>query len=269
MTVIKDKQNYRYPRPGSTDGSDIDTLHLENVSDSDTENIDNERNTESNNNEPIPIRIRINRPKVIKASQVEEVTRLKNNSGKKKLRRYQNRCTLQTLSEEEENGNMVVIMESHKGPFARLLDNKDALEYWQEFVEKSEEEQSELIRALTEKYHNETVVERCQSDSPGRISSRIRRTFKIKKNLSLEIVQVCEEDLIQFFKAKPEDTYVKIPPTSFERLLIHAIAQYHKLQSVSVIVDDGTRKSVKVYNNNKNWSPATCYLADFIRKLRK
>ncbi|XP_057653748.1 R3H domain-containing protein 4-like [Diorhabda carinulata] len=269
MTVIKDKQNYKYPRPGSTDGSDIETLELGDVSDNDTEN-NNEpvQNMETNNNGQVPIRIRIHRPKIIKPSQVEEVVRLKSNSGKKKLRRYQNRCILQTLSEEEENENMVVIMESHKGPFARLLDNKDALEYWQEFVEKSEEEQSELIRALTAKYHNETVVERCQSESPGRISSRIR-TFKIKKNLSLEIVQVCEEDLIQFFKAKPEDTYVKNPPTSFERLLIHAVAQYHKLQSVSVIVDEGTKKSVKVYNNNKNWSPASCYLTDFIKKLRK
>lgn len=128
---------------------------------------------------------------------------------------------------------MVVIMETYKGPFARLLDDKEAFEYWQEFIEKSEEEQTEIIKALTEKYPNETVVENTKSDIPGRISSRIKRTFKIRKNLSLEIVQVCEEDLIQFFKATPDDRYIKVPPTSFDRLIIHAVAQYHRLTSIS------------------------------------
>ncbi|XP_072396401.1 R3H domain-containing protein 4-like [Diabrotica undecimpunctata] len=261
MTVIKEKQNYKYPSPNSAAASDTESLHLGSVSASDTESVIEE---------PLQHRIRIVKPKVIKPSQVEELVNLKKNSGRKKLRRYQNRCILQTLSEEdEENENMVVIMEKYKGPFARLLGDKEAFEYWQQFIEKSESEQFEILQALTEKYPNETVVENFKTDSPGKISSRIRRTFKIRKNLSLEIVQMCEEDLLKFFKTRPDDRYVKVPPTSFERLLIHAVAQYHKLKSISVIVDDGVRKSVEVYNIHKNWSPANCNLTDFIKELRK
>lgn len=38
---------------------------------------------------------------------------------------------------------------------------------------------------------------------------------------------------------------------------------------VGVILEDGTRKSVEVYNNDKDWAPANCHLTDFIRQLRK
>ncbi|CAG9853963.1 unnamed protein product [Phyllotreta striolata] len=259
MTVIKEKPNYKYPSPNSASASDTESLHLGSLSASDAESADDES---------VPNRIRIIRPKLVKISQVEEHINVKRNSGKKKLRRYQNRCSLQTLSEEDEAENMVVIMDTYKGPFERLLDDKAAFDYWQKFIEKPEEEQNEIIEALSEKYPNETEVENIKTDVPGRISSRIKRTFKIKKNLSLKIVQVCENDLIEFFKATPEERYIKIPPTSFDRLVIHAIAQYHRLKSISYVLEEGNRKSVEVYNVFKNWTPANCYLTDFIRHLR-
>lgn len=125
-------------------------------------------------------------------------------------------------------------MESYKSPFARLLEDNDALKYWNDFIERSEVEQSEIIRSISEEYDLITADNNTtQPEKPGRISARIRRTIKIRKNLSLEIVKNSEDELIAFFKATPGDIYIKYPPTSFERLLIHGIAQYHRLKSVS------------------------------------
>lgn len=124
-------------------------------------------------------------------------------------------------------------MESYKSPFARLLEDPDALEYWNDFVEKSEEEQMKIVTAFSEKFYDNDTQTEDKTNRHGRLSSRIRRTIKIKKNLSLETVKSLEDDLIQFFKATPHDTYIKFPPTSFDRLLLHALAQYHKLKSSS------------------------------------
>ncbi|CAH1154642.1 unnamed protein product [Phaedon cochleariae] len=260
MTVIKEKQGYNYPKPNSAAASDTESLNLGSVPASDTESI--------NNDEPH----RVHRLPLFRlplhGSQVEELINIKKNSGRKKLRRYQNRCVLPTFEEDEEE--KYVLMESYKGPFTRLLEDKVAMECWNNFIEKSEEEQSQIMRQISENYCNDQINNSPSDDfdSPGKISSRIRRTFKIRKNLQFEVIDECETDLIQFFETRPEDTYVKFPPTSFDRLLIHAIAQYHKLKSISVLYGDDARRSVEVYNVRQNWICANCRLADFIKKLR-
>ncbi|KAJ8950272.1 hypothetical protein NQ318_021127 [Aromia moschata] len=81
MTVIRDKQNYNYPKPNSTT-SDTESLHLGSVSASDTESLNEEPGTTN--------RLGIFRPPPAKVSHVEELMNIKKSSGKKKIRRYQN-----------------------------------------------------------------------------------------------------------------------------------------------------------------------------------
>lgn len=140
---------------------------------------------------------------------------------------------LQTLTEDDELNEYIVVMEPYKTPFTHLLEDKAAMDYWQHFIEKSEKEQTEIIQAFSnsvQKNRKQTIE---TTEKPGKISSKIKRTFKIKKNLSLEFVKGCEEDLIAFFKNTPSDIYIKYPPKSFDRLLLHGIAQYHRLNSIS------------------------------------
>ncbi|KAJ8926907.1 hypothetical protein NQ314_020759 [Rhamnusium bicolor] len=260
MTVIRGKQNYNYPKPNSAVGSDTESLNLGSVPASDTESLNDEPHSTN----------QLRRPRPIKASHMEELVNVKKSSGKKKLRRYQNRCVLQTLNEEDENENVFIIMESYKGPFARLLEDKNALEYWNSFIEKSEEEQAKIVRAFSEKYNNHLQGNTNKADAQhGRLSSRIRRTIKIRKNLSLETVKGFEDELIEFFKATPMEIYVRYPPTSFDRLLLHAIAQHHKLKSISVLVEDVGKRSVEVYNADDRWTPTDSFLTDFIQQLRR
>ncbi|KAJ8923724.1 hypothetical protein NQ315_010305 [Exocentrus adspersus] len=256
MTVISGKQNYNYPKPNSGASSDTESLHLG----SDTESVHGESGAGHS---------RVYRPPPVRVSHVEELVNIKKSSGKKKLRRYQNRCVLHTLNEEDENENVFVIMEDYKGPFARLLEDPDALEYWNTFIEKSEEEQTEIVKAFSEKFCKDNLENVEKSYKHGRLSARIRRTIKIKKNLSLETIKGFEDELIEFFKATPQDIYIRFPPTSFDRLLLHAIAQYHMLKSLSVLVEDVGKRSVEVYNTNSDWTPADCFLTDFVKELRR
>ncbi|CAH0562521.1 unnamed protein product [Brassicogethes aeneus] len=253
MTVIKRVQpNYNYPN--SNQASDTESLNLGSLPASDTESI---------NNEPVTVP-RLLQPQNIGISNIVDLVHLKKASGKKKLRRYQNRCVLQTLNEDDENDNTIV-MEPYRSPFTRLLEDNSALAYWNNFIEKSEEEQNKIMKAYTEKCNNNEEA----SEKPyGRISSKIRRTIKIRKNLSLEDVKSSEDDLISFFTNTPNKVYIKHPPTSFDRLLLHAIAQYHKLQSISILNEESAR-SIEIFTLNENWTPAECFLTNFIIQLRK
>lgn len=73
-----------------------------------------------------------------------------------------------------------------------------------------------------------------KSGSPfAKISAKIKRTLKMRKKLAKKLLSGLEKDMINFFKDFPDGVYVKEPTNSFERLLLHAIAQYHSLQSIS------------------------------------
>ncbi|RZB38809.1 R3H domain-containing protein 4 [Asbolus verrucosus] len=246
MTVTKGKQNYSFPI-NSGNNSDVESLHLGNTSASDTESL---------NNEPIRTTQPF-APPILKNIKSEELVSLKKNSG----------CMLTTLTEEnEDEGALIVIMEPYESPFTKLLQDDDALQFWNMFIDKSEEEQARVIQAFSKKktdYKNTTLKERPSS----RISSKIKRTIKIEKNLSLEQVKKSEDDLIDFFKTTPNQIYIKWPPTYFERLLLHAIAQYHGLQSLGMV--ENGHKRVEVYNTIKDWIPADCFLTDFVAQLRK
>jgi len=161
-------------------------------------------------------------------------------------------------------------VDPYKSPFARLLEDFDALEFWNNFIEKTEKEQMDLLNAFSEQYHK--YKPDCVQDtnrSVGRVSARVKRTFKTKKNLSIEIVRDYELQLLEFFDSSPKDVYVKCPPTSFDRLLLKTIAHYHGLQIKSMTsLDESSKPSIEIFNTQPSWVPANCFLTDFIRQLR-
>lgn len=151
-------------------------------------------------------------------------------------------------------------------------------------MEKSEEEQARFVAAFTEK--NPSTNQIPQKKPFFKISHKIKRTIKIKKNLSLEQVEQFEDDIVAFFKKTPHEIYAKIVETYFSRLLLHGIAQYHGLISLGIfsisvayefnflyynftgLIEDGARK-VHVFNTTKNWEPTERRLSDFIAQLRQ
>ncbi|KAL1493306.1 hypothetical protein ABEB36_011385 [Hypothenemus hampei] len=257
MTVIKGNKSY-VVRPGSAQASDTESLHLESAPASDVESI---------NNEPLTTRYLPNRSGLVRPVQVDDTLHLKKSSGKRKTRRYMNRCLLHTLKEEDDQeSSLIVIVDPYKSPFARLLEDTEALKFWNDFVEKSENEQALIINAFYEKCQKQPPTYCNEEKSLGRVSSRIKRTFKTKKNLSIESVRDYELELLDFFNSNPQSVYVKIPPTTFDRLLLRAIAHYHGLDIH--YINDSEVKCVEIFTKKEDWVPANCFLTDFIKQLR-
>ncbi|XP_066158059.1 R3H domain-containing protein 4-like [Euwallacea fornicatus] len=262
MTVIKGNNKSYFTRPGSAQVSDSESLHLGSASASDAESLSNEPVGPS----------RLFHTLVPKTNQSEEPVNLKRSSGKRKVRRYQNRCLLQTLLEEEDESSLVII-NSHKSPFARLLEDTSAMKYWNNFIEKSDQEQADIINAFSQQYHKEKsksdIVIQNNKPPLGRVSSLVKRTLKTKKNLSMESVQNCEIEMLEFFEASPQDVYVKSPTSSFDRLLLKAIAHYHGLQIKCVAPSgENLKPCIEIFNMKEKWVPANCFLTDFIHQLR-
>lgn len=155
-------------------------------------------------------------------------------------------CVLQTLAEEDEVEEIPTLLESYRSPFARLLEDENALEFWNDFIEKSQNEQAVIMESLGQKQDKrESAV--AKPGSPfAKISAKIKRTLKIRKKLAKEMLAGLEKDMINFFKDSPDGIYVKEPSNSFERLLLHAVAQYHSLHSISRV-----NLIVLVYGNKR------------------
>ncbi|XP_030756271.1 R3H domain-containing protein 4-like [Sitophilus oryzae] len=257
MTVIKGQKTY-FIKPGSTQGSDTESLHLSSAPASDTESLNNE-----NIERPV-------RTHPFKYLLTEEPTLYKKSFGRRKLRRYQNRCVLQTLQEEDDSAS-VIVFESNKSPLTRLLEDDIAIEFWNKFIEKSEEEQENILNSLSVKTELKSKISDNGNNNEirGWISSKTKRTFKLKKNLSLEAIKNYEDDMLKFFLNSPFDVYVKVPLTSFDRLLLRAIARYHGLQTKTVNSTNAEEKpSVEIFNIKEDWVRANCFLTEFIQQLR-
>jgi len=71
-----------------------------------------------------------------------------------------------------------------------------------------------------------------QSRSERRLSTTLRALIK-KRNLPFGMVQYLEGELVQFFVSMPRDIYVSPELSSFERMLLHSLSDYHDLESLS------------------------------------
>lgn len=184
--------------------------------------------------------------------------------GRRKYRRYQNRVILMTLYEDEED--TVTVYETTKTPLTRLIEDSKALEYWNEFIKKSEEEQNEIISSATNNKEKNISNNNCQDNQHPitQLSSKIKRFLKIKRNLPLELVKSFEEEIVKFFNVTPFEKFFKEVNKSCERLLTHAIAQFHSLKSLNYEM----KKQVLIINLKEDWEPSKYYLYEFIEKLR-
>lgn len=143
-------------------------------------------------------------------------------------------CILQTLVEEDELEEVPRLIEPYKSPFMRLLEDQNALEFWNDFIEKSQDEQAVIMESLGQK-EEKCLKNEGKTISPfARISGKIKRTLKIRNKHAKELLGGMEGDMISFFCETPDGVYIKEPANSFERLLLHAVAQYHNLNSISM-----------------------------------
>lgn len=205
--------------------------------------------------EPAPVYYprRRQRNRTYRVVIIEDSSSPSSNSGKRKVRRYANAKTLEIYLKDDEEGDDN-LLEYYKGPFARLMDiTEEPLEYMDEICSQLEQEK------VATKNKEE---KRTNASAYMRISNKIRRTIKIKKNFPLNLMKELENEILDFFKATPLEIYCIVPSKSFERLLYHAISQYHRLNSVSLMKESSI--SVEVFNDDEGWAPEAVPLSDYV-----
>ncbi|XP_034232687.1 R3H domain-containing protein 4-like [Thrips palmi] len=197
--------------------------------------------------------------------------RLRKVLGKKKSRRYQDSCTLMTLVEEDEFGEVSItdLVPHNDSQFAHLLKDNVSMAMWNEFIESSEEAQQCLLM----QFGNRGKVQR-KRDNKGEVLSgedafqnmdRNLRSFLRKSKVPLGLLSYLEERVTTFFVENPLEIFVSENMSSYERLMLHAISQYHQLLSHSVDTK-GTSpgRFVKVINPHLDFRVPALSLGDYL-----
>uniref|UniRef100_A0A8C4U717 Mediator complex subunit 16 n=1 Tax=Falco tinnunculus TaxID=100819 RepID=A0A8C4U717_FALTI len=168
--------------------------------------------------------------------------------GRKSLQRLENTRYLMTLLERDECGSDDGELTHSATPsiFTEACNNETYVEIWNDFVNRSGEEQERVLLYLEEearKKHkrklpvkNEDKWKEHPAYTPKecfqRISRRLRATLK-RGRIPMGTLEGLEEELLAFFSVTPHSVYTALMDNSFERLLLHALCQYMDLVSAS------------------------------------
>ncbi|XP_053906414.1 R3H domain-containing protein 4 isoform X1 [Cuculus canorus] len=167
--------------------------------------------------------------------------------GRKSLQRLENTRYLMTLLERDECGSDEGELAHSATPsiFTEACNNESYVEIWNDFMNRSGEEQERVLLYLEEearKKHkrkpikNEDKWKEHPAYTPKecfqRISRRLRSTLK-RGRIPMGTLEGLEEELLGFFSVTPHSVYTALMDNSFERLLLHALCQYMDLVSAS------------------------------------
>ncbi|XP_030639952.1 R3H domain-containing protein 4 [Chanos chanos] len=196
--------------------------------------------------------------------------------GRKSLRRQENNRYLANLLEREECSKDEVETCETASPtiFTEACTNGNYVEYWSDFMNRSGEEQEKLLVLLEEEAKKtSTKTSKDQRDeNPAfsaqdcfqRIDRRLRATLK-RKQIPIRTLEMLEADLLRFFEAQPHSVYITNLPSSYERLLLHAVCQYMDLVSASSN-RNGARQT-KVVNKQEEFLPPSPLLSAYLEQL--
>ncbi|XP_063085300.1 R3H domain-containing protein 4 isoform X2 [Cavia porcellus] len=202
--------------------------------------------------------------------------------GRKSLQRLENTQYLLTLLETDggppalEDGDLTPA--AAPGIFAEACSNATYMEVWNDFMNRSGEEQERVLRYLEDQDQS-----RARRRGPGRgedrrredpaytprqcfqrISRRLRSVLK-RGRIPMETLETWEERLSRFFSVSPQAVYTAMLDNSFERLLLHALCQYMDLISASAELEGG--KQMKVSNRHLDFLPPGLLLSAYLEQL--
>ncbi|XP_064187580.1 R3H domain-containing protein 4 isoform X2 [Anguilla rostrata] len=198
--------------------------------------------------------------------------------GRKSQRRQENTRYLANLLERDEcskdEGEMCGDPAS-PSIFTEACNNGNYVQSWNDFMNRSGEEQEKLLALLEEeakrsgtaklpKDQREVDLAYSAQDYFQRIDRRLRATLK-RKQIPLGTLEVLEEDLLRFFAAQPHSVYTTRLGSSFERLLLHAVCQYMDLVSASS--DCNGARQTEVVNKQDEFLPPSPLLSAYLEQL--
>ncbi|XP_064493715.1 R3H domain-containing protein 4 [Pseudopipra pipra] len=200
--------------------------------------------------------------------------------GRKSLQRLENTRYLMTLLERDDCGSDEGELDHSATPsiFTEACNNETYVEIWNDFMNRSGEEQERVLLYLeeeTRKKHrrklpvkNEDKWKELPAYTPQecfqRISRRLRATLK-RGRIPMGTLEGLEEELLAFFSVTPHSVYTALMDNSFERLLLHALCQYMDLVSASSDIEG--KRQMKVSNKHRVFLPPELLLSDYLGQL--
>ncbi|KAJ9583385.1 hypothetical protein L9F63_022251 [Diploptera punctata] len=198
--------------------------------------------------------------------------------GKKRSRRVENVNQLMTLMEDEELGELSIYdFVCHSNDvFQRLLEDNDSLEVWNNFVQSSEEIQTMITSVKGFHKYPKSLCSSNKSDMRltgdeafMNIKTGLRNVLK-KNRVPLGMLEFLENQIVEFFSNMPHGTYISSAClSSYERLLLHAVSQYHRLISNSFDCEKEHVRLVKVFNPYKLYKSPEILLGKYLEDRRK
>ncbi|KAM4884150.1 R3H domain-containing protein 4 isoform 1-T1 [Sylvia borin] len=206
--------------------------------------------------------------------------------GRKSLQRLENSLLfpparyLMTLLEQDDCGSDEGELTHSATPsiFTEACNNETYVEIWNDFMNRSGEEQERVLLYLEEearKKHrrklpvkNEDKWKELPAYTPQecfqRISRRLRATLK-RGRIPMGTLEGLEEELLAFFSVTPHSVYTALMDNSFERLLLHALCQYMDLVSASSDIEG--KRQMKVSNKHRVFLPPELLLSDYLGQM--
>uniref|UniRef100_UPI003AAD5D88 R3H domain-containing protein 4 n=1 Tax=Centroberyx gerrardi TaxID=166262 RepID=UPI003AAD5D88 len=198
--------------------------------------------------------------------------------GKKSLRRQENTRFLANLLERDEcTKDELEVCSNPAIPsiFTEACTNGNYVEPWNDFMNRSGEEQEKLLSLLEEeakKKNSLRILKDQRNVNPAftaqdyfqRIDRRLRATLK-RKQIPIGTLEVLEENLLSFFNAQPHSVYTTNLGSSFERLLLHAVCQYMDLVSASS--DCNGARQTEVVNKQEEFLPPSPLLSAYLEQM--
>ncbi|XP_035141731.1 R3H domain-containing protein 4 isoform X2 [Callithrix jacchus] len=182
--------------------------------------------------------------------------------GRKSLQRLENTQYLLTLLETDggppglEDGD--VAPRASPGIFAEACNNATYVEVWNDFMNRSGEEQERVLRYLEDESKS-----KARRKGPGRGEDRRREDpaytpRECFQRISRRLRAVLKRSRI------PMAVYTAMLDNSFERLLLHAVCQYMDLISASADLEG--KRQMKVSNRHLDFLPPGLLLSAYLEQ---
>ncbi|CAB3405615.1 unnamed protein product [Caenorhabditis bovis] len=220
---------------------------------------------------------------------------VKRNMGYRKWRRVENARILLTYTDLEDIcEDYSDICPKSYTPFDRLFENKENMKIWNEFVEKDEEDQENILKAV------DGVIDMCEQQGPSdwcllgeklpkisntpkkghhiysgkacfdRIDNRNKRIL-LGKKVNWALVDHLEEELRELFmddvlgqNHDGEIVYVTNFPLASDRLIAHIVAQYLWLNSQSLTLANTGERITEIRNARDFFIPPDSTLINYL-----
>lgn len=198
--------------------------------------------------------------------------------GRKSLRRLENTHYLMNLVEKEECVKDVDQADPASPTiFTEACCNDDYIEIWNDFMNRSGEEQEKFLHYLEEEAKKKGKRKACSNSQDTkeehsrctgkecfqRIDRRLRITLR-RRQIPMGILEFLEEELTGFFAIKPQSVYKAMLDNSYERLLLHALCQY--LDLISQSSDCNGKRQTEVSNKGTDFLPPVPLLSVYLEQ---